>query len=70
MGRDTLEAAVEVAAVLNIDGRTELALNRTPFYAEAGGQVGDIGALYLASTGEKAAEVEDTYKPAPGALRP
>ncbi len=67
VGRDTLEAAVEVTAVLNIDGRTEVALNHTPFYAEAGGQVGDIGGLYLASTGEKAAEVEDTYKPAPGA---
>jgi len=67
VGRDTLETAAEVVRVIEQDGRTELVLDRTPFYAEAGGQVGDIGALYLAETGEKIANVEDTYKPAPGA---
>jgi alanyl-tRNA synthetase len=67
IGRDTLEAPVEVALVIEQDGRAELVLNRSPFYAEAGGQVGDTGALFLESTGEKVADVEYTYKPAPGA---
>ena len=66
IGRDTLEAPVKVVRVLENDGKTELVLDQTPFYAEAGGQVGDSGVLMLAS-GDKAAIVEDTYKPAPGA---
>jgi len=66
IGRDTLEAPVKVVRVIENDGKTELVLDRTPFYAEAGGQVGDSGVLMFPS-GEKAAIVEDTYKPAPGA---
>src|SRR5258708_15094114 len=67
IGRDTLEAQVEVVRVIEQDGRTELVFDRSPFYAEAGGQVGDTGALFLPSSAEKAADVEYTYKPAPGA---
>src|SRR5260370_25146720 len=66
IGRDTLEAQVEVVRVIEQDGRTELVFEHSPFYAEAGGQVGDTGALFLPS-GEKVADVEYTYKPAPGA---
>jgi alanyl-tRNA synthetase len=66
IGRETLEAPVEVVRVIEQDGRTELVFDRSPFYAEAGGQVGDTGSLYLPS-GEKLAAVEYTYKPAPGA---
>src|SRR5664279_6491626 len=45
--------------------KAELVLDQTPFYAESGGQVGDHGALYLA-TGEKAADVESVFPGVPG----
>jgi alanyl-tRNA synthetase len=66
IGRDTLESPVKVVRVLEHEGKTELVFDRTPFYAEAGGQVGDSGKL-LQQSGEEVAIVEDTYKPAPGA---
>ncbi len=62
VGRETLEAPATVAAVL--DG--EIALDRTPFYAEAGGQVGDKGVLVSPGTGETLAVVESAYVAAPG----
>jgi alanyl-tRNA synthetase len=43
----------------------ELVLDRTPFYAETGGQVGDRGALF-ALTGDKVAEVQTAYPAVPG----
>jgi alanyl-tRNA synthetase len=61
VGRETLEGSATVTAVL--DG--EIALDRTPFYAEAGGQVGDTG-LLLNEAGETLAVVESTYSAAPG----
>ena len=54
VGRETLEAPAIVTAAL--DG--EIALDRTPFYAEAGGQVGDTGVLVSPETGETVAMVE------------
>jgi alanyl-tRNA synthetase len=46
---------------LNEGDEGEVVLNHTPFYAESGGQVGDVGVLI----GEGAyAVVEDTYSPA------
>ncbi|MBI3681049.1 MAG: alanine--tRNA ligase [Acidobacteria bacterium] len=42
----------------------ELVFDATPFYAEAGGQVGDAGSLWR--EGEKIAEVETTYAALPG----
>ncbi len=43
----------------------ELVFDQTPFYAEAGGQVGDRGVLYSAS-GEKVADVETAFAGVPG----
>ena len=62
IGRETLEAPATVTAVL--DG--EIALDKTPFYAEAGGQVGDSGVLLSKETGEPVAIVETTRSAAPG----
>ena len=44
----------------------ELVLDRTPFYAESGGQVGDVG-LLLGPANELAV-VQDTYSPAQGLI--
>jgi alanyl-tRNA synthetase len=45
--------------------RAELVFDQTPFYAEAGGQVGDRGALY-SDSGEKVADVETVFPGVPG----
>ena len=62
LGYSELEAEGRVLAVLK-DG-AEIVLDRTPFYAETGGQEGDRGMLY--SAGEAVAEVLDTYYAVPG----
>ena len=46
--------------------RGEVILNKTPFYGEGGGQVGDKGVLI--SDGLEVAVVEDTFYPIPGII--
>jgi len=62
LGYDELVADAKVLAVVG----NEVVLDRTPFYAESGGQVGDRGALYSKATGEKVASVTSTYAAVPG----
>jgi len=45
--------------------KAELVFDQTPFYAEAGGQVGDRGALYSAA-GDQVADVETVFPGVPG----
>jgi alanyl-tRNA synthetase len=72
IGRETLEAPATITAVMHPTGepaaepRGEISLDRTPFYAEAGGQVGDTGVLLSRETGETVAIVESTRSGGPG----
>jgi alanyl-tRNA synthetase len=45
----------------------EVILDHTPFYAEAGGQIGDTGRLY-SDSGEELAQVIDTQRPVAGLI--
>jgi alanyl-tRNA synthetase len=62
---DELDARL-LAVVPGPDGTVELFLDRTPFYAEAGGQVGDTGTI---TTETGVAEVIDTTYALPGLRR-
>jgi alanyl-tRNA synthetase len=62
VGRETLESPVRVVRIIEHEGRTELVFNSTPFYAEAGGQVGDTGVLVSPVTGDQVGLIRDTRK--------
>jgi alanyl-tRNA synthetase len=74
LGYDDLEAESRVIGLIvhkqsvdRVDAGTkaELVFDRTPFYAETGGQVGDHGWLYSAA-GDKVADVETAFPGVPG----
>ncbi|MBV8432579.1 MAG: alanine--tRNA ligase, partial [Solirubrobacterales bacterium] len=61
------ESSARVLSVLEVgEGRAEVFLDRTPFYAEGGGQVGDTGTV-VTETGR--ARVLDTTSAVPGLTR-
>lgn len=62
-----LVKADEEVEKLATDEVGEVVLSETPYYAESGGQVGDVGRL-LSSDGEFMATVEDTYSPVQGLI--
>jgi alanyl-tRNA synthetase len=73
--RDTRSHGSEVLAIVK-DGQGvkelkpgeegELVLDHTPFYADSGGQVGDIGVLYEPGQSNVVAEVNGCYMPVQG----
>ena len=75
LGYETTEDEATVLAIvrdgvaydeLTGHGEAEVILDRTPFYAEGGGQVGDRGALREAGGGSALFTVEDTQRPTGG----
>ena len=65
LGHETLEASAKLLEVVDCGGREALVFDRTPFYGESGGQVGDRGELRKG--GRRVAEITDTLKLADGA---
>jgi alanyl-tRNA synthetase len=48
--------------------QVEIILDHTPFYAEAGGQVGDIGKFLAPDSDHEEAQITDTYYPVSGLI--
>lgn len=59
LGYETLDTGAQVVGVKLAGGQLQLVLDRTPFYAESGGQTGDTGRI---ETQEYSIEIVDTQK--------
>jgi alanyl-tRNA synthetase len=77
LGYETTMAEARVVAIvrdgmefdeLTGHGEAEVVLDRTPFYAEGGGQVGDQGVLRESGGGSEAFTVTDTQRPLGGLI--
>jgi alanyl-tRNA synthetase len=77
LGYETTTAEARVVAILRDGmefdeltghGEAELVLDRTPFYAEGGGQIGDRGLIHEAGLGSETFTVSDTQKPVAGLI--
>ena len=77
LGYETTTAEGRVVAIvrdgmelseLQGQGAAEVVLDRTPFYAEGGGQIGDRGEIREAGGGSSVFTVEDTQKPVGGLI--
>jgi alanyl-tRNA synthetase len=77
LGYETTTAEGRVVAIvrdgmefdeLTGHGEAELVLDRTPFYAEGGGQVGDQGTIREPGGGSELFSVNDTQKPVAGLI--
>jgi alanyl-tRNA synthetase len=72
-GRGGSRTAPTVTTVLSVEvvgagEQVEILLDHTPFYAEAGGQVGDVGRLLAPDSDREVAHVTDTYYPVSGLI--
>ena len=65
---DVLESVGDAELRSEPSATAEVILDRTPFYAEGGGQVGDHGLLRREPGGEPIFEVTDTQRPAGGLI--
>jgi alanyl-tRNA synthetase len=63
-----LEAKPEIELRADAAAEAELVLERTPFYAEGGGQIGDRGVIRDAASGELLFTVTDTQRPTGGMI--
>jgi alanyl-tRNA synthetase len=77
LGYETTSAEGRVVAIvrdgmeydeLSGNGEAEVVLDRTPFYAEGGGQVGDRGLIREAGGGSQLFTVADTQRPVGGLI--
>ncbi len=64
LGYTEVVGQAKLIAKEEIDGQFYLVFDKTPFYGESGGQVGDKGAIY--SSEGKLATITDTQKPVDG----